>query len=165
MRNVVRRAINVVALSLAVAACIAQNGERAPSDQSTGGGGDEPAPSDTVVAGGGDTCIRSSRPRKLRQVRVTDSRLLEPNTVVLAASPDPQTLWLPDASDNAGAMVIVKEARNADRRVTVLVLGKDAEGNDAETEYVDSSARSSRTFVVATGDDCASAWELLDPAE
>jgi hypothetical protein len=98
-------------------------------------------------------------------VRVTDSRLLEPNTVVLAASPDPQTLWLPDASDNAGAMVIVKEARNADRRVTVLVLGKDAEGNDAETEYVDSSARSSRTFVVATGDDCASAWELLDPAE
>lgn len=98
-------------------------------------------------------------------MRVTDSRLLEPNTVVLAASQDPQTLWLPDASDNAGAMVIVKEARNAEHRVTVLVFGKDSDGNDTETKHIDESARSSRTFVVAASDDCAHEWTLMDPAE
>lgn len=98
-------------------------------------------------------------------MRVSDSRLLEPNTLVMATSADPQTMWLPDASDNQGAMIIVKEARGAARRITVLVFGRDAEGNDTETEYADTSARSSRTFVVAADDDCVHQWALLDPAE
>jgi hypothetical protein len=98
-------------------------------------------------------------------VRVTDSRLLESNTVVLAASQDPQTLWLPAASDSPGAIIIVKEARGAARRVTVLVFGKDSDGNGTETEYIDTTARSSRTFVAEADDNCLIQWALLDPDE
>src|SRR6187551_134479 len=106
MNIVVSRSVAAVALSLTCAACIVQGGTTPPGDESEVGGGDA---SELSGVGGGSTCMRSSRPSMLRQVRVADSRLVEPNTVVFAASQDPQTLWLPAAGDNEGAYVVVKE--------------------------------------------------------
>jgi hypothetical protein len=130
---------------------------------SGGGGGDDAA----ETSGGGDDapCEWPTRPRPLREVRATGSQQLEADTIVLAAVPEPQTLWLPSARHSPGAVVVVKEARGVDRRLTVLTSGKDVLlGLDA-VAHDTNVAWASRTFMVVKDDAGAAAWMLIDPVK
>lgn len=144
---------------LAVCACGPADQEPCP-DESEGAGG----ASASSASGGGSKqeapCDRAEHPKPLRQVRVRDSRLLEPDSLVLAVSPDPQTFWLPRAKDHLGAAIVVKEATGTARRITVqtadMFYGVDAVAHDA------GEAWSSRTFVALYDDVSGPCWLILD---
>lgn len=158
-------ALRVVLFS-ALMSCAAHGDDAAAQDMS--GDGSSSASSGGQGGSGGnavDTCGRMPRPERLMPVRVADSRAIEPNTIVLATSQDPQTLWLPDAGDNDGAIVIVKEASGVAHRVTVLVLGKDEGGHQTQVAHESNMALSSRTFMVFGEASGELAWTLLDPIE
>jgi hypothetical protein len=127
------------------------------------GGG---AAAETAGAGGDvEPCNWPTRPRPLREVRVIASQQLDADTVVLAAVPEPQTLWLPSARHSPGAVVVVKEIRGVDRRLTVNTNGIDVFlglGTVAHDTHV---AWTSRTFMVVKDDDGAPAWMLVDPVK
>lgn len=160
MRTVAACAIACVAAGLLAVAC----GElpTVPAHDGVGGSCQEPEPDTGEAISGGDPtpydCSALGRPVRLRTVHVVDSRALEPNTIVLAESPDPQTLWLPRAADNIGAFVVVKEARGSARRVTVISIRDD----ESTVEYETTDARSSRTFMVVVDASIEPVWFLLD---
>jgi hypothetical protein len=120
---------------------------------------------ETSGDGGAEPCDWPTRPRPLREVRAIASQQLEADTVVLAAVPEPQTLWLPSARHSPGAVVVVKEVRGVDRRLTVITNGIDVFlglGTVAHDTHV---AWTSRTFMVVKDDDGAPAWMLVDPVK
>lgn len=118
-------------------------------------------------SGGADAepCNTPARPRPLRQVRVTGSRLIEADTLVLAAVPEPQTFWLPSARESAGAVIVVKEARGVDRRITVDTNGIDVFHGLGTVTHDTTVAWASRTFMAVEDDDGIACWMLLDPVK
>jgi hypothetical protein len=155
------------ALRVSAAACFwfsAACGElpKVPSTQGAGGSCPDldEVTGEAISGGSPEPCECAVPPKPLRVVHVVDSRGLDPNTLVMAESPDPQTLWLPDAADNFGAFVVVKEARGEARRITVIDLGD----GDSTREYESSAAWSSRTFVAVDNDSSSRSWLLLDDA-
>ena len=95
-------------------------------------------------------------------VSARDSRALDPWTLVLAVAPEPQTLWLPSAANNAGAAIVVKEATGKDHRVTVITTGSDVLQNDGSTEHETAGAWTSRTFIAWDDEGAGPGWVLLD---
>jgi hypothetical protein len=160
MRIAAACAIAFVAAGALVVACVEV--PAAPEADGVGGSCPEFEPDTGEAISGGNPepydCSALGRPVRIRTVHVVDSRALDPNTLVLAESPDPQTLWLPRAADNIGAFVVVKESLGAPRRVTVIAIRED----DSTVEYETTDALSSRTFMVVVDSMRGPVWFLLD---
>ncbi len=134
-----------------------------------GGAGGDCGAADVAISssigdatGGAEPCKIPEPPRALFRVNARDSRALDPWTLVFAVAPEPQAFWLPSATDNAGAAIVVKEATGAARRITVLTTGKDLFQGDGSSERETTDAWSSRTFIAWEDSGGASGWVLLD---
>lgn len=151
--------------ALFVCSCSVADLDSDPAHGADGSGDDAAETSGGGAGGDASPCDWPARPRPLREVRVIASQQVEADTVVLAAVPEPQTLWLPSARHSPGAVVVVKEVRGVDRRLTVLTSGNDVFlglGTGAHDTLV---AWTSRTFMVVKDDDGAAAWLLVDPVK
>jgi hypothetical protein len=151
--------------ALFVCSCAIENVD--PDPVHGAGGGDAASESSASAggAGGVEPCDWPARPRPLRVVRAIASQQLEADTIVLAAVPEPQTLWLPSARHSPGAVVVVKEVRGVDRRLTVNTSGIDVFLGLGTVAHDTRVAWTSRTFMVVKDDDGAAAWMLLDAVE
>jgi hypothetical protein len=154
--------------ALFVCSCSVADLSPEPAHGTGGSGGvGEDSAAETASAGGGDVepCDWPTRPRPLREVRVIASQQLDADTVVLAAVPEPQTLWLPSARHSPGAVVVVKEIRGVDRRLTVNTNGIDVFLGLGTVAHDTHDAWTSRTFMVVNDDDGVPTWMLIDPVK